>query len=63
MGCYHFQYILDGKIIAIRVADILPTCYSGYYFFWDPNYKNLSLGVVSALHEFQYVKDMHKVFP
>ena len=63
MGCFHFQYILDGKIIAISVADILPKGFSSYYFFWDPDYKKLSLGIVSAVNELKYVRDMYKEFP
>ena len=58
MGCYHFQYILDGKIIAIGVVDILPQSLSTVYFFYDPDYKKFSLGVVSAVYEINYIKEL-----
>ena len=58
MGVYHMLYILDGKIIAVGVCDITPQALSSVYFFYDPDYKKLSLGVISALNEIGYVKAM-----
>jgi len=65
MGSYHQQYLLDGKIIAVGVVDILPRCFSSKYFYYgmtnshiarlhvaaslDPDWKFLSLGTYSAL--------------
>jgi len=57
LGCYHFNYYINGKLIAVCVADILPHSYSTVYFFYDPDYKKLSLGVVSAINEINYVKE------
>ena len=37
------------KLIAVGVLDILPRCVSSVYFFYDPDYSFLSLGVYSAL--------------
>ncbi|KAJ7394367.1 Arginyl-tRNA--protein transferase 1 [Desmophyllum pertusum] len=48
-GSFHQQYFLNGKLIAVGVLDILPCCISSVYFFYDPDYSFLSLGVYSAL--------------
>lgn len=48
-GSFHQQYILDGKIIAVGVVDILPFCLSSVYLYYDPDYAFLSLGTYSAL--------------
>jgi hypothetical protein len=34
---------------------VLPRCLSSVYFFYDPDYDFLSLGVLSALYEIDYV--------
>ena len=52
LGSFHYQYLLDGKIIAVEVMDILPEFVSSKYLFYDPDYDFLSLGTYSAL---QYV--------
>ncbi len=48
-GSFHQQYILNGKIIAVGVIDILDKCVSSVYFFYDPFYSFLNLGTYSAL--------------
>jgi len=48
-GSFHQHYILDGKIIAVGVIDILPRCVSSVYFYYDPAYAFLTLGTYSAL--------------
>lgn len=63
LGCYHMKYFVDGKMIAVGVVDIFPFCLSSVYFFYDPEYKNLSLGVVGAIKEIEYVQEMQKFFP
>ncbi|KAJ9475743.1 Arginyl-tRNA--protein transferase 1 [Pseudozyma hubeiensis] len=50
-GCYHQEYRLDDKLIAVGVLDILPECVSSVYVFYDPEYKEWQLGKVSALQE------------
>lgn len=62
-GSYHMQYRLDGKLIAVGVIDILPECLSSVYFFYDPQYKKLSLGVYSALMEIDWLLDTCKTIP
>lgn len=48
-GSFHQQYILNGKIIAVGVIDILNDCVSSVYFFYDPDYQFLNMGTYSAL--------------
>ncbi|XP_048577514.1 arginyl-tRNA--protein transferase 1 isoform X3 [Nematostella vectensis] len=59
-GSFHQQYWLDGRIIAVGVLDILPSCISSVYLFYDPAYSHLSLGVYSALREVYLVQCLHK---
>ncbi|XP_023551119.1 arginyl-tRNA--protein transferase 2-like [Cucurbita pepo subsp. pepo] len=55
-GSFHQQYLIDGKLVAVGVVDILPRCLSSKYLFWDPDYAFLSLGKYSALQEIEWVK-------
>ena len=48
-GSFHQHYLLDGKIIAVGVVDILPNCISSVYLYYDPDYSFLGLGVYTAL--------------
>ena len=61
-GSYHQHYLIDGKLVAVGVIDILPNCLSSVYVYYDVDYNFLSLGVYSALQEITmtrslYVKD------
>uniref|UniRef100_A0A914VII9 Arginyl-tRNA--protein transferase 1 n=1 Tax=Plectus sambesii TaxID=2011161 RepID=A0A914VII9_9BILA len=62
-GSFHQQYVLDGKIIAVGVLDILPRCVSAKYFYYDPAYQFLSLGTYSALVEIALVRKLAKIVP
>eukprot|EP00088_Acartia_fossae_P004764 TRINITY_DN12060_c0_g1_i13.p1 TRINITY_DN12060_c0_g1~~TRINITY_DN12060_c0_g1_i13.p1 ORF type:complete len:483 (-),score=77.24 TRINITY_DN12060_c0_g1_i13:181-1599(-) len=53
MGAFHQHYLLDGKIIAVGVLDILPDCVSSVYLYYDPDYSHLSLGTYTAIRELQ----------
>lgn len=55
-GSFHQQYVIDGKLVAVGVVDILPRCLSSKYLFWDPDFAFLSLGKYSALQEISWVK-------
>jgi arginine-tRNA-protein transferase len=48
-GCFHYQYYLNGKLIACSVLDILPGGVSSVYFYYEPDLGFLKLGVYSAL--------------
>lgn len=48
-GSFHQQYLVNGKIIAVGVIDVLPRCISSVYLYYDPDYHFLSLGTYTAL--------------
>lgn len=52
--------IVDGKLIAVGVLDILPKCLSSVYLFYDPDYAHLALGKVSALREIALVLQLQR---
>jgi arginyl-tRNA---protein transferase len=49
-------YRIDGKLIAVGVVDILPKCLSSVYCLYDPDYRGLSLGKLTALKEMEWVQ-------
>jgi arginine-tRNA-protein transferase len=59
-GTYHCNYYLDDKLIATGVLDVLPKCITTVYFFYDPDYDFLNLGIYSALVEISMVRQMSK---
>jgi len=50
---YEISYVRDGKLIGIDIVDILEDGISAIYFFYDPDYLDLSLGNFSILKEIQ----------
>lgn len=60
-GSFHEQYWLDNKLIAVAVIDILPSCVSSVYFFYDPEYSHLTLGTYSSLREVYLTRQLNKV--
>ncbi|XP_067676603.1 arginyl-tRNA--protein transferase 1-like isoform X1 [Haliotis asinina] len=62
-GSFHQHYILDGKIIAVGVIDILPHCISSVYLYYDPEYSFMSLGTYSALREIAFVRKLQQRTP
>ncbi|KAI6218109.1 Arginyl-tRNA--protein transferase 1 [Aphelenchoides besseyi] len=62
-GSYHQQYLIDGRIIAVGVVDLLPYCLSSAYFYYDPDYAFLNLGTYSALREIAFVREVSKTHP
>lgn len=59
-GTYHCLYILDKELIAVGVLDVLPKCITTVYFFYNPVYGHLNLGIYSALVEISIVRQMAK---
>jgi len=63
-GTYHQQYRLstspnsfDGPLLAVGVVDLLPTCLSSVYAFYDPRLStHLELGKYTALREIEWVR-------
>lgn len=62
-GSYHQKYYIDNVLIAVAVLDILPFCVSSVYFFYDPDYSFLSLGVYAALREIGLTQSLNMVLP
>jgi len=58
-GSYHQLYRLDGRLVAMSVIDILPSCVSSVYFMWEKEYEKFSLGKLSALREISLAKELH----
>lgn len=66
LGAFHQQYLVDDKIVAVAVLDILPYCVSSVYFYYDPVFwgkGNLSPGTYSALREVQLTKQLATLLP
>ncbi|KAI8066115.1 arginine-tRNA-protein transferase [Thamnidium elegans] len=61
-GSFHQKYILDGKLIALAVIDILPKCISSVYFVYDPEFSFLGLGKYSVFREISLVQEYHARF-
>lgn len=40
LGCYHMNYFIDGKFVAVGVVDIFKECLSSVYFFHDPTWRD-----------------------
>lgn len=55
-GSFHQHYRIDGKLVAVGVVDILPSCLSSVYLYCDPSLKRLNLGVFSAIKEIEWVQ-------
>ena len=62
-GSFHQQYLIDGKIVAVGVIDILPSCVSSVYLYYDPDYFFLSLGTYTAVRELAFTQYIHTLEP
>jgi arginine-tRNA-protein transferase len=49
-------YIQDGKLIGVDLIDILDDGISSIYFYYDPDYPQLSLGTYSLLYQVELAK-------
>lgn len=49
-----------GKLIAVGILDVTPTALSTVYFYWDPDLRDLSLGIYSALVEIDLCRQWKK---
>ena len=47
---------IDCKLVAISVIDILKETFVSCYCLYDPDYSFLSLGVIAAIREFEYMR-------
>lgn len=62
-GSFHQQYWLDGRIVAVGVLDILPSCVSSVYLYYHPDFSSLSLGTYSALREIAFTRQLQEQSP
>ncbi|CAF4615337.1 unnamed protein product [Rotaria sp. Silwood1] len=62
-GSFHLQYYLNNKIIACSVIDILPQGISSVYFYYEPAFGFLKLGVYSALKEIELTRQLAREIP
>ncbi|KAG5677920.1 hypothetical protein PVAND_007636 [Polypedilum vanderplanki] len=62
-GSFHYQYYLDGELIAVGVIDILPECISSVYFYYNPDYSFLTLGTYASLREIALTRELYKTHP
>ncbi|XP_057667014.1 arginyl-tRNA--protein transferase 1 isoform X3 [Diorhabda carinulata] len=62
-GSFHQQYWINDRLIAVGVIDILPRCVSSVYFFYDPDYRSLTLGTYGSLREVQLTRYLQKNLP
>ncbi len=49
-------YIIDDKLVGVDLIDILDDGISSIYFYYDPDYANLSLGTFSLLYQIKLAK-------
>ena len=62
-GSYHLQYLIDGRIYAVGILDILPKGVLCEYLYYDPAYRFIAPGVYSALYEISLTQKFYKVNP
>ena len=51
---------IDGKLVAIGECDITNSIMTSQYFIYDPDYSFLSFGVLGAIHEIEYMRNIQK---
>eukprot|EP01130_Rhizamoeba_saxonica_P013848 TRINITY_DN5958_c0_g1_i1.p1 TRINITY_DN5958_c0_g1~~TRINITY_DN5958_c0_g1_i1.p1 ORF type:complete len:409 (+),score=60.70 TRINITY_DN5958_c0_g1_i1:31-1257(+) len=56
-GTYHTKFILDTILIGVAVWDILPSGLVGVYFFYDPDFRKVSLGIYCCLIEIKWLQN------
>lgn len=62
-GSYHQQYLLDGRIFAVGVLDILPRGVLCEYLYYDPDYRFIAPGVFTALQEISLAQQFRRLKP
>lgn len=60
-GCYHLQYLLNNKIIAVSIIDIVTYGINCAYHFYDTDYSFLSIGIYSAIGEIKLIQSFSKI--
>ena len=52
-GC--FRHLVDGSLSGV-MCDQTPSCLSAVYFFYDPAWRDRSLGVFNVLYQVEYAR-------
>jgi arginine-tRNA-protein transferase len=55
-GTFHMYHRIDGRLVAVSVIDILKVTLVSCYCLYDPDYSFLSLGIVTVVREFEYLR-------
>ncbi len=58
---YEFRYFLGDRLIAVSVADRVPSGFSSVYMYFDPEFAARSLGTFSVLREIEHCR--HEKLP
>ena len=61
-GSYHLYHRIDDVLVAISCWDILETSLSSMFMMYDPDFKFLNLGHISAVREIEYMKMIQRKF-
>ncbi len=56
MKTYEYNYRLDGRLVGVSIGDRLPTGLSSVYMYFDPEFRDRSLGTFSILWEIDYCR-------
>jgi len=51
-------YYIDGKLVGVDLVDFLEDGISSIYFFYDPDFRHLSLGKYSLLKQIEFAKKL-----
>ena len=62
IGTKEMDYFIDDKLVAVGILDMAKTSVSSNYFYFDPDYSDRSLGVLSTLKEIEFAKQNDKPF-
>jgi len=65
LGAFHQHYLVDGRIVAVAVLDLLPACLSSVYLYYSPGFwgRRLSPGTYSAVREVQLTLQLGALLP
>ena len=55
---HYFGFLIEGKLIAVAVTDVLPNGVSAIYTFYDPDYAQRSLGTYCILWQIELAKKL-----
>jgi arginine-tRNA-protein transferase len=58
-GVQEWRYYLQGKLVGMVYVDAVPDGLSGVYYFFDPDYRNHSLGTWAVLTMIERARELH----